>query len=39
MLKGALSRLRQFLAIDSPLKMMKNIFLFHLRRFFRFQDI
>ena len=28
MLKGALSGLRQFLAIENPLKMMKNAFYF-----------
>ena len=28
MLKGALSGLRQFLAIERPLKMMKNAFYF-----------
>ena len=28
MLKGALSGLRQFLAIERPLKMMKNVFYF-----------
>ena len=26
--KGALSDLRQFLAIENPLKMMKNVFYF-----------
>ena len=38
-LKGALSGLRQFLAIGRPLKMMKNVFYFTSRAFFRFQDI
>ena len=37
--KGALSVLRQFLATESPLKMMKNDFFFHLKSFFRSQDI
>ena len=36
---GALSGLRQFLATKSPLKMMKNAFLFHLKSSFRSQDI
>ena len=35
---GALSGLRQFLATESPLKMMKNAF-FHLKSSFRSQDI
>ena len=35
--KGALSGLRQFLATESPLKMMP--FLFHLKSSFRSQDI
>ena len=30
-LKGALSGLRQFLATESPLKMMKNVFYFTLK--------
>ena len=25
--------------IESPLKMMKNVFVFHLKRFFRSEDI
>ena len=37
--KGALSGLRHFLANESPLKMMKNAFLFHLKSFFRSQDV
>ena len=37
--KGALSDLRQFLPTESPFKMMKNIFLFHLKSSFRSQDI
>ena len=36
--KGALSGLRQFLATESPLKMMKSAF-FHLKSSFRTQDI
>ena len=32
--KGALSDLRQFLATESPLKMMKNAFYFTLKAFF-----
>ena len=36
---GTLSGLRQLLAIESPLKMMKNAFLFHLKSSFRSQDI
>ena len=39
MFKGALSGLRQFLATESPSKMMKNVFLFHLKSSFRLQDI
>ena len=35
---GALSGLRQFLATESPLKMMKNAF-FHLKSSFHSQDI
>ena len=31
-LKGALSGLRQFLATESPLKMMKNTFYFNQKR-------
>ena len=37
--KGALSGLRQFLATESPLKLMKIFFLFHLKSSFRSQDI
>ena len=33
-LKGALSGLRQFLATESPLKMMKNAFYFTLKALF-----
>ena len=33
-IKGALSDLRQFLAIESPLKMMKNAFDFISKLFF-----
>ena len=32
--KGALSGLRQFMAIESPLKMMKNAFYFTLKALF-----
>ena len=32
--KGALSRLRQFLAFESPLKMIKNTFYFTLKALF-----
>ena len=32
--KGALTGLRQFLATESPLKMMKKYFLFHPESFF-----
>ena len=32
--KGALSGLRQFLATESPLKMMKNIFYFNSKAHF-----
>ena len=40
-IKGALSGLRQFLAIESPLKMMKNVFYFtskviFIRKIFKF---
>ena len=38
-IKGALLGLRQFLTIESPPKMMKNAFLFHLKNCFRSQDI
>ena len=34
--KGPLSGLRQFLTTESPLKMMKNTFLFHVNSFFCF---
>ena len=34
LLKGALSSLGQFLAIESPLKMMKNAFYFTLKTLF-----
>ena len=34
--KGALSDLRQFLATESPLKMMKNAFYFTLKKLFSF---
>ena len=33
-IKGALSGLRQFLAIESPLKLMKNVFYFTLKALF-----
>ena len=33
-IKGELSRLRQFLAAESPSKMMKNAFYFTLKAFF-----
>ena len=33
-IKGSLSGLRQFLATESPLKMMKNAFYFTLEAFF-----
>ena len=33
-LKGALSALRKFLAIESPLKMMKNVFYLSLKVLF-----
>ena len=38
-IKGALSGLGQFLATESPLKMMKKIFLFHLKSSFCSQAI
>ena len=38
-IKGALSGLRQILATENTLKMMKNAFLFHLKSSFRSQDI
>ena len=31
--------MKQFLGTESPLKMMKNAFLFHLKRSFCSQDI
>ena len=37
--KGTLSGLRQFLATERHLKMMKNVFLFHLKSFFHYQHI
>ena len=37
--KDALSGLRQFLATESPLKTMKDTFLFHLKSSFCSQDI
>ena len=37
--KGALSSLRQFSANETPFKIMKNAFLFHLKSSFRSQDI
>ena len=37
--KGALSGLRQFLAIEGPLKNDEKPFLFHLKSFLRSQDI
>ena len=37
--EGALSGLRQFSATEGPLQMMKNAFLFQLKRSFRDQDI
>ena len=33
--KGSVSSLRQFLTTKSPLKMMKNTFLFHVKGSFR----
>ena len=36
---GTLSGLRQFLATESPLKVLKKCFLFHLKSFFRSQNI
>ena len=32
-------RSETIVATESPLKMMKNVFFFHLKRLFRFQDI
>ena len=37
LVKGALSGLRQFLAIESPLKMMKNAFYFTSKALFVFK--
>ena len=37
--KGALSGLRQFLAIENPAKNDEKFFLFHLESSFRSQDI
>ena len=37
--KDVLSGLRHFLATESPLKMMKNAFLFHLKSSSRSGDI
>ena len=37
--KGVLTGLRQILATESSLKMMKNTFLFHLKSSFHSQDI
>ena len=37
--KGALLGLRQFFATESPLKMMENAFLLHLKSTFCYQDI
>ena len=38
MIKGALSGLRQFLATESPLKIMKNAFHFTIKAIFCSQD-
>ena len=38
-IKGTLSGLRQLLAAESPLKIMKKVFLFHLESSFHSQDI
>ena len=38
-IKGALSGLRQSLATESPLKMIKKCFLFHVKSSFRSQHI
>ena len=38
-LKGALLGLRQYLATQSPLKMMKNAFCVNLKSSFRSRDI
>ena len=37
--KGTLTSLRQFLAIESPSKLMKKAFYFTLKNSFRSQDI
>ena len=37
--KGVTSGLRQFLATESPLKMIENGFSFHFKSSFRSQDI
>ena len=37
LIKGTLSGLRQFLATESPLKTMKNVFYFTLKAFFVFE--
>ena len=37
--KDELSDLRQFLAFENPLKMIKKCFLFYLKSYFRSQDI
>ena len=37
--KGALPCLREFLATENPLKMMKMVFLFHLESSFCSQDV
>ena len=37
-IKGTLSGVRQFLATESPLKMMKECFLFYLKSSFHSQD-
>ena len=37
--KGRMSDLEQFLATESPLKMMQKCFSFHLKSSFRSQDI
>ena len=38
-IKEVLSGLKQFLATERPLKMMKKCFLFHVKSFSRSQDI
>ena len=37
--KSPLSALRQYLTIESPLKMMKSDFFFHAKSLFYFKDI